>query len=93
MEGNRPLDGKRLFRHSDYLQVYVPAVANDGPTDSDFPPGEPPEIHYMGVTANYWLVLREGRMPYLGFAKQFNDEQMQWLRSIEMDVLKLLPGG
>ena len=79
------IDESRMFRGSSVLSVYVPPKPLPQPDDHklDLPPGSPPEVHYDGVTANYWLVLREGRMPFMGGTKVFNEEQMSWLRSIE----------
>jgi hypothetical protein len=58
----------------------------------DFPPGDPPEVHYFEVTTNYWSVLTVGSMPYLGSTKVFSAEQMDWLRSLEARIDQLLAG-
>ena len=56
----------------------------------DFPPGSPPIVRYMGVSANYWLVLREGQMEYMDGIKVFTDEVMKWLRQIKPDIERML---
>jgi hypothetical protein len=88
----KELDETRIIRISGFLSVYVPPTPPPHPDDYklDFPPGEPPEVHYFGVTENYWLVLREGKMPYMGGTKIFSEEDMAWLRSIEPKVEELL---
>ena len=85
-------DESRMLRGPGTLAVYVPPKPPPKPEDTtkDFPPGDPPEVHYHGVTANYWSVLREGQMAYQGGTKVFSNEQMEWLRSIEEDVEALI---
>ena len=85
---NNPLDESRLLRGPGMLAVYVPPKPPPQPDDYklDHPPGFPPEVHYDGVTANYWVVLREGWMPFMGGKKVFNEAQMSWLRSVEPTV-------
>jgi hypothetical protein len=92
MNDDRECDESRLLRGPRALEVYVPPRPLSTPEDirRDFPPGDPPEVHYLGVTANYWEVLREGRMPYWGGTKVFPDEVMQWLRGIREDVERLI---
>jgi hypothetical protein len=74
------------------VTVYVPPTPPRRPEDmqQDVPPGDPPEVHYLGVSANYWRVLEEGKMPFFHGAKVFSDEQMNWLRGIQVDVVQLL---
>lgn len=92
MDDNHEPDESRMLHGSGALAVYIPPKPPPKPEDitKDFPPGYPPEVHYYGVTANYWVVLREGRMAYLSGTKVFSDEQMQWLRSIKGDVEALI---
>jgi hypothetical protein len=92
MNDENQLDDLRLFRGPGLVEVYVPPKPPPKPEDIylDFPPGEPPAVRYFGVSANYWVVLREGRMLYRGMTKVFDDEVMQWLREIEPEVERLL---
>jgi hypothetical protein len=81
-------DSSRLFKGPGLVEVYVPPKPPPHPDDvkRDFPPGSPPLVLYMGVEANYWLVLREGKMAYQGGEKVFASEVMDWLREIEPEV-------
>ena len=81
-------DDPRLFKGPSLTQVYVPPKPAPHPDDMkrDFPPGTPPIIRYMGVEANYWKVLREGKMPYMHGYKVFSGEVMEWLRKIQPQV-------
>lgn len=82
----------RVFRGPGSLEVYVPPKPPPSPEDHkrDFPPGDPPEVRYLDVTANYWRVLHEA--PFMSGVHVFNREQVAWLRSIESDVEALLLG-
>lgn len=88
----RPIDPERVFEKTSLLSVYVPPKPEPKPGDwkLDFPPGFPPEVHYFDVKANYWIVLREREMPYGASSHKFNEEDMEWLRSIRSEVEKLL---
>ena len=66
------------------LSVYVPRAPKN-----DFSPRSPPEVHYLGITAIYWTVLREGKMPLLSGTKRFSEQQMDWLHSVEEEVSRL----
>jgi hypothetical protein len=80
--------GSRLFNGPRFVEVYVFPRLPSHPDDikRDLPPWRPPVVRYMGVEANYWLVLDEGKMPYMGAEKVFSPEVMDWLRQIEPDV-------
>ena len=94
MNGKHESEEARTLHGPGALAVYVPPEPPPKPGDilKDFPPGFPPEVRYRGVTANYWVVLREGQMEYLGGTKTFNDEEMRWLRSVENDVEAIIHG-
>ena len=84
-------DSSRLFTGPRTVQVYVPPPVNKaGMILSDLPPGQPPVVQYMGVEATYWAALEEGSMPYAGGRKVFSEEVMDWMRSIEPAVERLL---
>lgn len=91
-DDGEPLDESRLIKGPGFVSVYVPPNPAPHPDDwkRDFPPGYPPEVHYHGVRANYWLVLREGSMPYNSWNHKFSDEVMEWLRSVQGKVEKIL---
>jgi len=92
MRADDELEQSRIFHGPGALEVYVPPNPPPHPDDyrRDFPPGEPPEVRYLGVTANYWMVLREGRMPFMSGTKVFTEDQMEWLRGIEKSVQEML---
>lgn len=92
-EDGRPLDELRVFKEPHFLSVYVPPTPPPHPDDwkRDFPPGYPPEVHYNGVQANYWVVLCEGNMLFWGRDHKFSEDEMTWLRSIEQQVREMLP--
>lgn len=74
------------------LKVLIPYLPPKRPDDykRDIPPGYPPMVIYDGVRCNYWIVLREGEMPYMHGTHRFNDNDMEWLRSIEGQVEEML---
>lgn len=93
-DDDAPLDESRMIRGPGLLAVYVPPKPLPRPDDykRDFPPGYPPEVHYDGVRANYWVVLDERQMPFMSGTKVFNDEQMAWLQSVKEVVERVMRG-
>ena len=76
------------------MKVYIPPKP---PFDrvtfyADLPNGSPPEVHYMGVSENYWIVLRQRKIRYMSSYVDFSDEQMNWLTSIKPEVENRLMG-
>lgn len=86
------LDESRILCGPRGVSVYLPPRPPEQAGDlfRDFPPGDPPQIHYDTVAANYWVVLREGRMRHMGRTKIFSEEVMLWLRAIEEDIESLI---
>jgi hypothetical protein len=87
------MDESRIIRSSGSMFVYVPPKPQRKPDDlrRDFPPGDPPQVHYVGRIANYWDVMQTGEMHVGGYNNvRLTTDQMDWLRSIENAVEKML---
>ena len=82
------IDPARVFEGPTGLSVYVPEIDFSDMTRDM--PGVPPEVDYFGVKANYWVVLREDKMDYMGGEKRFTESEVAWLRSIRPQVENLL---
>lgn len=73
------------FKGPLFVEVRVPSRPAPAPNDHkrDFPPGEPPEVRYRGIRANYWQVIQDGTIqsPF-GIIRPVEPEVLEWLRSI-----------
>ncbi len=85
------LDPSRIIKGPGSLWIYVPArrELKPGEKPPDFPPQDPPEVHYMDYVANYWSAIEEGFIELDDRRIALRPDAQQWLRSQEADVRKL----
>lgn len=76
-----------------FVYVPPPAKRNSANLRKDYPPGDPPELHYLGRVANYWEVLEDSShsMGVGGFEiAKLSSDQVAWLKAIEAKVREIM---
>lgn len=73
--------------------VFVPAPTQEQIDDPmrDWPPGYPPELHYMGLRVSYFAVVEWGyRFDFRGRPIKAEPQLLSWLDTIRPQVESLL---